>query len=270
MRKVIKQSVSILTLVLAFSCSEDNNDQPPGRSANEGHTFQDAENDEAASNNKSCSQIVSQGKYYESGGKKFLWGGEDPSTHFDISNWGMDECNLYYGLGREHFVVPTTLTFIEMSEVSSNYEENDKTVVLRTNNEIRVYPYKILVKSEMVNDVVDGKPIMVVYCLLADLAAVYSRVFDGNTLVFGVSGFTYSDPEILNGLESFILWDRKTESLWWPIIDKAISGNYNGEKMEKHPEEEWELLRWGEMKSKYPNAKILTDFGFGSGAADVQ
>ncbi len=206
----------------------------------------------------SCSPVVAEGKFYKQNGQTFLWGGTDQRTHFNISNWSLDKCNLLYGLGREHFVVPKTSKFDKMEEVLDNFEDVEKVILLRSSSITKIYPYKILVKPEMVNDVIGGEPIMVVYCFLANLAAIYDRNYNG-TLTFAVSGYTYSDPNISAGLESFILWDRETESLWWPIIDRGVSGNFQDTKMRKHSDNSWEVTRWGDVKNKYPEALVLRD-----------
>ena len=114
-------------------------------------------------------------------------------------------------------------------------------------------------KHELVNDDVNGVPIMIVYCFLADLTAVYSRRYCGQELTFGVSGYTYLDEDIADALESFVLWDRDTESLWWPITEKSVSGMFRGESMERYDESKWEEMRWGEVKENYPSAVVMKD-----------
>ncbi len=206
-----------------------------------------------------CSPIVAEGKFYKLNGKTYLWGGADQSTHFDISNWNLSECNLFYGLGREHFVVPRTSEFDKIEDVIDNFDNIEKVILLKSSGVTKIYPFKILVKPEMVNDVVDNEPIMVVYCFLADLVAIYDRSYNGRALTFAVSGYTYADRNISSGIESFILWDRETESLWWPIIDKGVSGNFLSTKMSKYNDNAWEVTRWGEVKDKYPEALVLRD-----------
>ena len=66
------------------------------------------------------------------------------------------------------------------------------------------------------------------YCVLADLGAVYSRNYNSKELTFALSGYTYYDKNIWNGLDGFVLWDRETESLWWPLVGKAVSGKLKG------------------------------------------
>ena len=64
----------------------------------------------------------------------------------------------------------------------------------------------------MVNDVVGGKPIMAAYCELADLGAIYDRVLDDKVYTFALSGYTYFDPEVWDGMDGFVLWDREPKA----------------------------------------------------------
>lgn len=201
--------------------------------------------------------VVTSDLYYTSEDEQFLWAGEDSTTHFNITNWTLNACNLYYGLGREHFKALITPKFDQFLDVKDNIPDNDKVVVVQSGETVKAYPYSILVQHEAVNDVVDGQPIMVVYCFLADLTVVYSRRYCNRTLTFGVSGYTYADRNIRDGLESFVLWDRDSESLWWPIIDKGVSGAFKNRNMIKYSSSKWEVIRWSEFKEKYDNGLIL-------------
>ncbi len=201
--------------------------------------------------------IFDQGLFYKKGEDFFLWGGEDSSTHFRVTNWTLDPCKLNNGLGREHFNALRNPKFEHINR--SNFDSLEKVVsVFKADGNVRVYPLTLLRKYETINDVVDGNSIAIVFCYLADLTAVYDRTIDGHTLTFGVSGFTYSDQRVLEGLESFILWDRNTESLWWPIIDRAVSGSFRGKKMDKTNRVKWEEGYWHEIKHLYPNARVLS------------
>ena len=57
-------------------------------------------------------------------------------------------------------------------------------------------------------------------------------------------------------------WDRETESLWWPLIDRAVSGlmKEKGFYLEKHEESLWEdRIKWSKIKNLYPDAEILKE-----------
>ena len=107
------------------------------------------------------------------------------------------------------------------------------------------------------NDVLDGEPIMAAYCILADLGAIYKRTYGNKELTFALSGYTYFDKDVWNGLDGFVFWDRETESLWWPLIGKAVSGSLKGVKLLEMDKAHWEDTTWKKIKNKYPNAQVL-------------
>jgi hypothetical protein len=205
-----------------------------------------------------CVTTVTQpGKYYEKNGKWYLYGGPDTSTHFDVSNFTLDICKLRYGLGREHFNALRDPAFDPISEREGEFYDFDRMLVLRNGNTVKIYPLATLRVHELVNDRIGGQSVMVVYCFLAELAAVYERTYCNKVFTFGVSGYTYSDYRIENGLESFILWDRDTESLWWPISNRGISGQFANGRLSRFDESKWEEKRWSEIEGLYPNAWVL-------------
>ena len=137
------------------------------------------------------------------------------------------------------------------------WSDNDRFLVAYSGNEVKAYAVKDLIRHEIVNDVLNGKPIMAAYCILADLGAIYERTYDNKILTFALSGYTYYDPNVWKGLDGFVFWDRDTESLWWPLIGKAVSGPLKGVPLIEMDRQYWEDTTWGEIKKKYPQAQVL-------------
>ncbi|MEL7020340.1 MAG: DUF3179 domain-containing (seleno)protein [Bacteroidota bacterium] len=198
-----------------------------------------------------------EGKIYENSDRTYLWAGDNVEWHFDITDWELNECNLLYGLGRETFPALLEPEYAPLSEIRLELDDIDKCLVLFSGNEVKVYPYEIMISYEVVNEYHNGNPIMIAYCVLADLGAVYSRDYCGHTLTFAVSGYTHFDSNIWGGLDAFILWDRETESLWWPLVDRAISGDLKGFPLNKYNDALWEIMTWKEVSDNYPEAKVL-------------
>lgn len=82
------------------------------------------------------------------------------------------------------------------------------------------------------------------------LAAVYSRVLDGQVLSLVSSGWTYRD--------TFVLYDRETESLWYHLEGDdgltCIAGEFADRKL---VEFESLLLRWFNWQQIHPETKVL-------------
>ena len=79
---------------------------------------------------------------------------------------------------------------------------------------------------------------------------MHGRNKDGKIDEFGVSGYVYKD--------TFIIFDRKTESLWYPLDDAhwtAVAGPRKGETIpfiEKPP-----IIKLGKWRKKHPNTVVL-------------
>ena len=78
---------------------------------------------------------------------------------------------------------------------------------------------------------------------------VHGREKDGQVDQFGVSGYVHQDV--------FLIFDRKTESLWWPLDDEgwtAIAGKRQGETIAF---DEIPVVTLGQWRTKHPETKVL-------------
>lgn len=79
---------------------------------------------------------------------------------------------------------------------------------------------------------------------------VHGREKDGKTDEFGVSGYVYKDV--------FLIYDRKTESLWYPLDDEkwtAIAGPRKGETIPFMAEPG--VVPLSEWRKDHPNTTVL-------------
>lgn len=201
---------------------------------------------------------VDNGKIFEKAGRKYLWGGENESQHFDITAYMLNDEQFHYGIGREKFSALLSPEFISVQEADAIFTDNDRFLALQMDGIVKAYSIKDLTKHEVVNDEINGRPVMAAYCILADLGAVYDRTIGGKPFTFALSGYTYFDPEVWDGMDGFVLWDRETESLWWPLIGKSVSGKMKGTSMKVLAEKYWSQTDWKTIMANYPNALILT------------
>ncbi len=197
------------------------------------------------------------GKFFEIDNTKLLYGGELEKDHFKINNLELKEEQFHYGLGRERFPALLDPKFESVESADTKWADEQRFLVAYKGNTIKAYSVQDLTRHEVVNDVVDGEPVFAAYCILADLGAIYKRTYNNKVFTFAVSGYTYYDPKVWDGLDGFILWDRETESLWWPLVDKAVSGSLKGVPLKKLEDTSWEDTNWKTIKEKYPNAEVL-------------
>ncbi len=79
---------------------------------------------------------------------------------------------------------------------------------------------------------------------------VHGRERDGAVDEFGVSGYLHDSV--------FIMFDRKTQSLWYPLDDKkwtAISGPRKGETIPFRSKPS--IVSLGEWRKQHPNTVVL-------------
>lgn len=198
-----------------------------------------------------------RGKFFEKEGRQYLWGGEKEHEHFDITGYTLKDEQFHYGIGRERFPALIKPKFTTVKEADASFEADARFLILKMGETTRAYSIKDLTHHEVVNDMVEGQPVMAAYCILADLGAIYDRTISGKEFTFALSGYTYFDPEVWDGMDGFIMWDRETESLWWPLIGKAVSGKMQGTPMKVLDEKYWKQTTWGEIKANYPEADVL-------------
>lgn len=200
---------------------------------------------------------IELGKFFDQDGKRMLYGGKKDYQHFDISNLSLEEKQFHYGLGREAFPALLEPKFTDVKTADKQWRDDARFLVAKSSSEIKAYSVKDLTRHEIVNDELNGKPIMAAYCILADLGAIYTRTYGDKVFTFALSGYTYYDSEVWDGKDGFVFWDRETESLWWPLTGNAVSGKMKGAKLHLYDESKWEDTTWKIIKTKYPQAKIL-------------
>lgn len=200
---------------------------------------------------------LKHGKIFEQGGKKYLFGGIDSAWNFDITNSSLIDSQYHYGIGREQFHALIDPEFISEEEASTLYDDSSRFLLFTFRGESRAYGIDLLTYHEVVNDVVNGEPVAAAYCILADLGAMYSRKLGDTVLTFALSGFTYYDPKVWDGLDGFIWWDRETESTWWPLTGKGVSGPLKDVSLKVFDEKSWEQTTWGNIAGKHKNLKVL-------------
>lgn len=142
------------------------------------------------------------------------------------------------------FIPITNLNKEEPHYLSSS----DLVSVIMDENEIKVYPHKVLDWHEVVNDYINGKPITVSYCPLTGTSDVWERTINGNEITFGVSGFLYNN--------NLILYDRETNSLWPQILKLSV----NGPRINTKPTRlQTTVMNWGAVKKLNDELFLLSD-----------
>jgi hypothetical protein len=114
------------------------------------------------------------------------------------------------------------------------------------------YPLKILNFHEIVNDELDGVPVLITYCPLCRSGIAYDRRLDGGVLTFGNTNALYESD--------LVMFDRETNSYWWQTAGEAIVGTLTGKRLDTLPAV---TTTWGEWSKLHPDTRVLSrDTGF--------
>ena len=109
------------------------------------------------------------------------------------------------------------------------------------------FPIKILNLHEIVNDELDGTPVLISYCPLCRSAIVYDRRLDGRELTFGNSSALYESD--------LVMFDRETRSYWWQVAGEAIVGTLTGARLTTLPST---TATWAQWLQEHPETLVLS------------
>ncbi len=102
----------------------------------------------------------------------------------------------------------------------------------------RFYPYQILVWHEVVNDEINGTPIVVTYDPLCGSGMVFDRTYNGTTYTFSVA------DKVKNN--NLLMQDGQSDDLWSQIGDTRL--NYWASTVES----------WKTFKAEHPDGEVLS------------
>jgi hypothetical protein len=109
-------------------------------------------------------------------------------------------------------------------------------------DEAVAYPFSVLNREPVVNDVVGGRPLLVVFNAATGSGAVFERDVDGQTLTFSLS-----DPQAL------VLTDAETGSTWLGLTGLATDGPLTGVRLAR-PKSTTSF--WFGWKDWYPDTRV--------------
>ncbi len=137
--------------------------------------------------------------------------------------------------------------FISVVQASKFLDDKEPGVALTIGKVNRFYPFQILVWHEIVNDIINGKRVLITYCPLCFSGIVFDPLVKGEQVEFGTSGKLWNS--------NLVMYDRKTNSLWSQILGEAIVGEMTGTKLKVLASDQ---VRFGEWKKLYPDGEVLS------------
>lgn len=136
--------------------------------------------------------------------------------------------------------------FVQGKESRFLYPQ-DRILGINQGGEAKAYPIKILNWHEVVNDTVNGRPVVITYCPLCGSGIGFQRQLNGKTYTFGVSGLLYQSD--------MLMYDHQTESLWSQLAMESVAGPLTGETL-SHVF--LEHTTWEMWKKAHPDTKVLS------------
>jgi hypothetical protein len=138
-------------------------------------------------------------------------------------------------------------SYVSIEDANGWINDVEPIIAVEVDGVSRAYPLQILTWHEIVNDVLNEKPLVVSFCPLCNTAIAFEREFDGQILDFGTTGrLRYSN---------LIMYDRQSETWWQQATGDGIAGDYTGEQLSFYPAA---LISWADFKSQYPEGDVLS------------
>ncbi|MFQ5456509.1 MAG: DUF3179 domain-containing protein [Nitrospirota bacterium] len=173
-------------------------------------------------------------------------------TGFDLSRHSIPIDEIISG-GPPKDGIPAILHPKFISSKEAGFLRNDDRVLgIKGKGEVKAYPVNIMNWHEIVNDTIDGRPVVITYCPLCGTGIGFEAVIDDRTYTFGVSGMLYNSD--------VLLYDHQTESLWSQIGHVAVTGKMTGKELTMIP-----LMHttWSEWRNMHPDTLVLSsDTGY--------
>ena len=140
----------------------------------------------------------------------------------------------------------------ESAENAVWLSDKDSIIGYASGDNAWAYPIKILNFHEIVNDTLNGEPLLISYCPLCYSGVIFSRTLGDRELTFGNTSALYESD--------MVMIDYETGSYWWQIAGRAILGELTDQTMTVLPSQ---MTTWGEWKTLYPDTVILSrDTGY--------
>jgi hypothetical protein len=186
-----------------------------------------------------------------------LTGGNPPAPEgYDVSVAAVDLRDILEpGLRPED--VPSLDTPRCVSAGSSDTPaDNDTVIGIAVDGVARAYPLAVLNYHWAVNDVVDGRRVIILWDPIAGAAAAYQGTIDGRPVEAGVSGNWYET--------SALFYDRESTSLFPLITGRFITGPLTSRALRPIP---YRRESWKAWRARYEGTQVLPRSpGSGAGA----
>ena len=171
--------------------------------------------------------------------------GQRWNTNFHISSVALSE--LHTSDPERYRAVPIdTPRFDDVDEAEAFLRPHDPVIALAVGQTARAYPLRFLVWHEVVNDIVDERPILVTYDPRTNATGVFDRRLLGAAMRFRATDVVHRGGRLL--------WDSLTQSWWRQFTGESIIGDVTGLQLRPRPSL---LVSFAEFGRAFPQGRIL-------------
>jgi len=124
--------------------------------------------------------------------------------------------------------------------------KDEPVFVVRLPDGYRIYPQRIMVWHQVVNEIIDDHAYVITYCPISGCLAAYDASMDGVNLIFDIEGRLFEGNSVL--------MDRNSGSLWAQMLGMAFDGPLLGRGMPLLPVF-W--MNWNYASRSFPDAQVL-------------
>ena len=145
--------------------------------------------------------------------------------------------------------------FVSVKEAGNFLGDEEPGLGVVIKGEARFYPYQILVWHEIVNDTIQGEPVLITYCPLCATGITFERKIPatGEVTTFGTSGKLWQSNLLMYNRTK--TGEEDKESLWSQVLGEAVVGEFTGIKLRILLSD---TVRFGDWKKFNPNTKVLS------------
>ena len=136
--------------------------------------------------------------------------------------------------------------YCRVLDANLTLEDDDIVFVADLPDGPRIYPQRIMVWHQVVNELINGESVAITYSPTSGTLAVYDTHFGNFNLMLDVEG------SLFDGNSVFI--DRNTGSLWLQELGMAFDGSLMGRGLPMRP---CYWTTWKAAKRVYPHAPVL-------------
>ncbi len=175
-----------------------------------------------------------------------LWAENEFSTDFSRHTVPYSEI-LSGGPPKDGIPAIDTPDYVSVAEAAAWLGDQEPVILLRIDDKARAYPLQILTWHEIVNDTLNGIPVIVTFCPLCNTAIAFDRRLDDRVLDFGTTGRLR--------FSNLIMYDRQTETWWQQATGEGIVGELTGRELTFLPAN---IVAWVDFRENYPDGDVLS------------